>query len=332
MYPPDDPRGLDQALARRIPTSPTITKDLSGRRHRLGADLPEQLRRRTARLRRLDDILGGGETYDLYLAEYEATSAIVQNSSYDEATGRALLSVLAEQAQQAGWAAFDAGNHTEASRLYKESHERAVAAGDAPLAGNALAYLAYQSGRDDRRAAVGLAVRSCQVAGTDAPSAVRALLFERLAWAYAIIGDVRETERALTTAETAVAEDSEEPQPDWAAWVDHNEISIMTGRCWAELRRPLRAVPVLERVLDNFDEVRARDKSLYLTWLADAYLAADEVEQAASVAGRVLDLSAGVASVRPRQRIKPVLRHLDPHRAIPRVRETLDQAKALGLG
>ncbi len=297
----------------------------------LGTDLPDHLRRRTARLRRLDDVLGGGETYDLYRAEYEATSAIVQSSSYDEVTGRALLSILAEQAQQAGWAAFDAGHHAEASRLYKESHERAIAAGDSPLAGNALAYLAYQAGETDRRAAVELAITSCQVAGSDAPSTVRALLCTRLAWAHANVGDAREVERALAAAEAALADVDEGPQPDWAAWVDSTEFSIMTGRCWAELRRPLRAVPVLEQVLGSFDEAHARDKSLYLSWLADAYLAADEIEQAASVAGRVLYLSAGVASVRPRQRIMPALRRLDLHRALPRVRETLDQAKALGF-
>ncbi|WP_198287111.1 helix-turn-helix transcriptional regulator [Frankia sp. QA3] len=326
---PEVDRGVSSLGTRRITRPLDFIKPPSG--SHLGADLPDHLRRRTARLRRLDDILGGGETYDLYRAEYEATSAIVQSSGYDEATGRALLSILAEQAQQAGWAAFDAGNQAEASRLYKESHERAVAAGDSPLAGNALAYLAYQTGETDRRAAVKLAIKSCQVAGPDAPSTVRALLRTRLAWAHANVGNAREVERALTAAEAALAEDDERPQPDWAAWVDHNEVSIMTGRCWAELRRPLRAVPVLERVLGSFDEAHARDKSLYLSWLADAYLTADEIEQAASVAGRVLDLSAGVASARPRQRIMPALRRLDLHRSLPRVRETLDQAKALGF-
>lgn len=102
----------------------------------------------------------------------------------------------------------------------------------------------------------------------------------------------------------------------------------MTGRCWTELRRPLRAVPVLEKALEAYDDRHARDKALYLSWLADSYLAAGEVEQAAAVTGRALDLSAGVASVRPRQRLEPVLQQLDGHRTLPVVAEVLDKALA----
>jgi hypothetical protein len=100
----------------------------------------------------------------------------------------------------------------------------------------------------------------------------------------------------------------------------------MTGRCWTELRRPLRAVPVLEDVLTRYDDTHARDKSLYLSWLAESYLAAGEVEQAATVVGRVLDLSAGVASVRPRRRLEPTLRRLSPHRDLMAVAEVLERA------
>lgn len=55
----------------------------------------------------------------------------------------------------------------------------------------------------------------------------------------------------------------------------------MTGRCWAGLGRPLRAVPLLEDVLEGFDDAHARDKALYSCWLADAYVTAGEPEEAA---------------------------------------------------
>jgi hypothetical protein len=69
-------------------------------------------------------------------------------------------------------------------------------------------------------------------------------------------------------------------------WVDEAEIDIMAGRCWTELRRPLRAVPVLEAVLAGFDDTCARDKAPYLTWLATSYVQAHEVEQAATTLRR----------------------------------------------
>ncbi|MGH3714625.1 MAG: hypothetical protein ACRDT4_14370 [Micromonosporaceae bacterium] len=88
---------------------------------RIGSRVPDQLRERAARLRRLDDVLGGGDTYRAYLAEYRATAALLKHGRYTEQTKRGLLSVLAEQAQQAGWAAFDAGWHANATNLYEES-------------------------------------------------------------------------------------------------------------------------------------------------------------------------------------------------------------------
>ncbi len=295
---------------------------------RIGRDVPDQLRQRTARMRRLDDILGGGDTHRVYLGEYQATKAVLREASYTEETGRALLSVLAEQAQQAGWAAFDAGNHADARGLYEDSHRAAAEAGDAALAGNALAFLAYLRINGDRLAGVETAEQSCRTAGADAPPGVRALLHERLAWAYAVAGRVSETERALHAAEAALNDGDGSPQPDWVAWVDRDELRIMTGRCWTELRRPLRAVPILDDVLTRYDDTHARDKSLYLSWLAESYMAAHEVEQAATITSRVLELSAGVASVRPRQRIEPTLRQLTVHRELPAVAEALERAGA----
>ena len=63
-----------------------------------------------------------------------------------------LPSVLAEQGQQAGWAAFDGGREADAPGLYEESHTAALEAGDNDLAGNALAFLAYQTVNGDRKA------------------------------------------------------------------------------------------------------------------------------------------------------------------------------------
>ncbi|MFD6338785.1 XRE family transcriptional regulator [Streptomyces sp. NPDC060131] len=294
---------------------------------RVGSKVPVQLRQRAARLRRLDDVLGGGDTFRVYLGEYQATKTMLRDGSYTEATGHALLSVLSEQAQQAGWAAFDAGKHADASSLYEDSRQAAVESGDASLAGNALAFLAYQRVDADHTAGTETAIQACHVAGPDAAPGVRALLNERLAWTYAISGNAGETERALDAAEAALSEGNKNPQPDWAAWVDRNELQVMTGRCWTELRRPLRAVPVLEDVLARYDNTHARDKSLYLSWLAGSYLAAGEVEQAAAVTGRALELSAGVASVRPRARLAPILRQLRDHYDVPAVADVLERAK-----
>ncbi|WP_030682917.1 helix-turn-helix domain-containing protein [Streptomyces sp. NRRL B-1347] len=324
---------VDEVLRRRFvqvaglaATMPTTLAQPSGR---IGRRTVASLRERTARLRRLDDVLGGGDTYRVYTAEYQATKALLRDTRYDEATGRALLSLLAEQAQQAGWAAFDGGCEADAVSLYEASRTAALDAGDTALSGNALAFLAYQRLGGDRRAGAEIASRSTEAIGGDTPAGVRALLHERRAWACAVADMPTEAERSLAAASAALAEVHGQPQPDWAAWVDHTEVDIMTGRCWAELRRPLRAVPVLEAALARYDDSHARDKALYSSWLAQAYLTAGEAEQSAAVVSRALALSDGVASVRPRKRLAPVLNDLSAarYRTLPAVADLLDQAR-----
>ncbi|MFH8660994.1 XRE family transcriptional regulator [Streptomyces afghaniensis] len=284
-----------------------------------------RMRRRAARLRRLDETLGGGDTYRVYLGEYQATKALLRDSVFTPESRRGTVSLLAEQAQQAGWAAFDGGQQTQAESLYEESQHAAREAGDADLLANAYAFLAYQAA--DRNMAVEMAATSCSTITPTTPSSVRALLHERMAWACAVAGQPHRVEEALDAARSALDErQNGEPERDWAAWVDETELDIMTGRCWTELRRPLRAVPVLTRALARYDDHHARDKALYLSWLADAYLAAGEVEEAAAVTNRALDLSIGVASVRPRQRLTPVLNQLRQHQGLGVVQDVLKRA------
>lgn len=295
---------------------------------KLGTDVPRQLRHRTARLRRLDDFMGGGDTYSMYLAELESTMALANEGAYTEETGRALRGVIAEQAQLAGWAAYDAGRFPEARGHYMTALAASHAAEDNALAANSLAFVAYLEWATGGGSGISFATAACETAGRDAPSAVRALLYDRLAWQHATSGNAREADRALNIAEEAIRDEPHRLEPDWAYWVDLDEISIMTGRCWAELHRPLRAIPALERALTRYDDIRARDKALYLSWLASAYLDAGEVAHAAAITTRVLDLSEGLASTRPAGRARMMLQRLQPHRSLEPVGQLLERAEA----
>ncbi|MEV7085590.1 helix-turn-helix transcriptional regulator [Streptomyces sp. NPDC093085] len=287
----------------------------------------DRLHERTARLRRLDDTLGGGDTFRVYLGEMQRTKALLRTGSFSDGSRLRLTSLLAEQAQQAGWAAFDSGRGRDAASLYQESRAYAREAQASDLHSNSLAFLAYGMLTKDRRAAVAFAQESCATATERTPSSVRALLYERLAWACAVDQQPIGTDQALHAARKALDEAPDgELQPHWSAWADHQELDIMTGRCWTELQRPLRSVPVLSAALAAFPDEHARDKALYLSWLAEAYLTAGEVEEAAVTTGRALELVTGVASIRPRQRIDVVLARLRPYGEVAEVREVLELA------
>ena len=293
-------------------------------RWRAGPELVQQLRERNARLRRLDDYLGGADTYLTYMNELQATMTLLRNITATELVRRDLLAVVAEQAQQAGWAAFDAGWLPDARRLFETSVQAARDAGDAALAANGVCYIAYQETNTGRGGA-GTAEAACGMAGRNAAPTLRVLLLGRLAWAHALVGHPDATDRALAMAEEALSRD-DGSGPDWTYWVNRAEVEIMAGRCWTALHRPLRAVPILEDTLATYDGTHAREKALYSTWLAEAYLDAREPEQAAMIAGQALEAASGVASARPRERAAMLMRRLEPYRRLPAVASVLDRA------
>lgn len=291
---------------------------------RIGIDAVQELRARAARMRKLDDQLGGGDTYRLYATELAETIRLINECSYTGPVGQKLLSILAQQSQQTGWAAFDNGDHATARRLYESSREAARLAGDSALEGNALSLLSYQM-IDMQQSGVDAATQSCEEAGQVGSPTVRALMWERQAFAYAHAGDRLKTERALAAAERALAGKGREPDPDWAVWADELEFQLISGRCWAELGQPETAAPLLESVLQKVPRVQIRNIAVYSTWLAGTYLDAGQVEQAAGVLHAALDSAADIASVRPARRVALVARRLDAYRSIPTVADLLDR-------
>jgi hypothetical protein len=130
--------------------------------------------------------------------------------------------------------------------------------------------------------------------------------------------------RALGEARTALEQHDGEDEPAYLYWVDASELQIMEARAYTELRRPLRAVPLLTDVLDRYDATHARELALYLSWLAVALADANEPEEAARAAWRMFDLSKDVASDRTARRHRVVLDRLAPYREIPQVREAIE--------
>jgi hypothetical protein len=295
----------------------------------VGADMPALLRQRLARLRRLDNYLGGSETYRLYADELEATKTLAREAACSQATRQVLLAIISEQAQQAGWAAFDAGWQATATAHYTDSRHAAREAGDRPLEANAFALLAYQA-LTTRKPALTLAQASCDAIGTAAPQRAIALLHERRAWTLASTSaQASDVSRALATAADALARDDETTAPDWAAWADETELAIITGRCHTALGQPKKAIPVLRTALATFDDAQARDKALYLTWLAEAHHDVGEADEAAAIASQSLTLSAGVGSVRPAQRLRVLVRRLTERSDSPQVSALREQAASL---
>ncbi|MFB8235487.1 transcriptional regulator [Kitasatospora purpeofusca] len=324
---PDTVRQLAHAWL--ICEPPQVLHQRAGRC--IGDSLVTEVRARTNTLRRMDDYLGGLDLIAQVMGELRATVQLLSEASYTEQTGRRLLELAAEQAQLAGWVAGDAGLHQQAQRAYVAGVHAAEAAGDRSLGGlnlGGLGYLLAATGHPEH----GLILTRSAAVGT-APHAgarERAMIWDRAAWAAALAG--REREAAAALGRVQDAHDAHQPhaeeEPDWLYWVSRDESLVMQGQVWTELRRPLRAVPILQAVIATYDHEHARETALYRSWLAAALLDASEVEEAASETLRVIDLSTGLTSDRVAQRITMLAERLVPYEHVPAAREVLDRVRA----
>lgn len=319
------PRSPAEALAYFLPDHVDLGPLASSTGRRVGASTAAALADRAHGLRLADDVIAGGDLLVPALRELDGAVRLYRKTTHCEETGRSLLSSIGEIAQIAGWIASDAGEHDQAARAYRLGVSAAREAGNLSLVGNLAGSLAYQlsnTGHEDD--GLSLAEAALEEAGTDAPAKARALFLDRVAWARTKAGDVQPAMRALAEAHEAMTDDDSQDPPDWAYWVSPEELDVMDARVYTELRKPLRAVPLLQEVLSRYDSTHTRELALYFSWLAVALVDANEPEEAATAARRMLDLSADFASDRTARRGRIVLTKLEPYRDIPEVREVLD--------
>lgn len=302
----------------------------SAKGRRLGRTDVKHFRQRVADLRRLDDYTGGSSVFPLAADEINKLSALAAESTYSEPVGRALLSTLGELFQFASWTAFDAGRVPQARQLAVTAAKAANQAGDRTLAATALSELSYLTASSAKpKEGVAMARASLANAPADVLPVVRVVLADRLAWACARVGDESGVDRALGLSESAHEQRDTEAmeEPDTVYWINRDESQIMAGRCWAELRRPRKAVPILEGLTAPYDDTHAREVALYSCWLAGSYLDAGDVDKAVHSAQHAVMLSRSTASRRTDAQVDTMLKGFEPHQGDASVRELLASAR-----
>ncbi|WP_323138627.1 MULTISPECIES: helix-turn-helix transcriptional regulator [unclassified Streptomyces] len=305
---------------------PQVAHQRAGRR--IGAELLDDLDQRTVRLRRLDDFAGVTVLLPAVMKELRDTVKLAREASYTEENGRRLLALLSEQAQLAGWVTCDTGRVDQGVSLYLAGVKAAHAAGDRTLAALNLGCAGYAYANHGR-ASEGLLMARSALAGCEGSASPleRTLLLDKVAWTAAMAGQAREAERAVgrsTASHDQVDDDAE--RPDWLYWCSRDESDVMAGRVFTETHRPLRAVPLLTAALERYDTTHVREVALYSSWLAQAYVDANEIDEAAAVASRVYDLATASDSPRAVRRLDTILDALAPHRDTPAVRDLLERA------
>ena len=280
---------------------------------------------RVVQLRRADDFITGAASRELVRNELAATLRLLSDGALTDVQARRVLTAIGEIAQLGAWVAADGGLLDEAARYVRGGILASRAAGNASLAANIISTFSYQvANTENPNEALVLARTAYQGARHDATPVTQALLLERIAWAAAKSGDVRDCERALGMVEESYSRGPRSNDPDWVYWLNREEIDVMAGRCYTELRQPGRAVSLLTDAISRYDPAHVRENSLYLSWLAEDYVQLDEIEQAATLATDMAALAARTNSARTDSRLHYIARQLGPFRGTPSVADFFD--------
>jgi hypothetical protein len=164
-----------------------------------------------------------------------------------------------------------------------------------------------------------------------ATAITKALLLDRVAWADAKSGDLVSCERALGQVEENFDQAKPEDDPDWVCWLNREEVDVMAGRCYTELKQPARAESLLRSATSGYDNTLIRENSLYLSWLAEDCIVLNEIERAAEIAILVLELGSRANSARTDERLHHLARLLRRYKDVQAAADFLEQYKDLSL-
>ncbi len=184
-----------------------------------------------AALRRLDDCCGGGALSLRYVtAELRSVIDLVECGHYDVATGKALLTVVADLAQLLGWLNFDSGRLGAAERYLLLSLGFCRALGAVDRAANAIGMLSYVSAFAGHGPQ---AVRLAEAGAAECAKAdpvLRARLLGREATAAAADGDLRTfRQRSEQAAETLARYAASDP-PEYLYYLNPEQLAAETGQ------------------------------------------------------------------------------------------------------
>ena len=275
----------------------------------------------TAKLRRMDDQMGGGALIDLVQAQISFVARLLREGRYTDSLGRRLHGTLGELLRLGGWVSYDDGNLAQAQRFWISSLHAAHTAGDTALGANVLGFMsepAWNLGRPDDA----VKLTATALAGYKGKSPhVSAILHMRAALPFAVRGDARDCKRAIDTAYSAFRNSPPESgEPDWSYWMDEGSLNEQIGICLMSLGDYQSACSHLEESLRVEQHGQVREGVVRQTYLATTYVRQGEPERACDIGMRAIDVLSLRSSPRLTTRLHQLSQELEPYQ-----RETIIQ-------
>ncbi|MEV0939600.1 helix-turn-helix transcriptional regulator [Micromonospora wenchangensis] len=241
-----------------------------------------------------------------------------------------LLSTEARWSEFGGWLSDDLGDRAAGDRWLDRASGMAQEADDREFSSYVLARRAQRmvgTGDDDR--IVGLARAASR--HPDVPPLVHAFAAVQEAHGSTLDNDTAGFQTAMELAHTLVATDSAtDDEHALGSFCTPPYLAAQEGEGWLRLNQPHRAITSFTTAVNHWPDRYRRERGMYLSRTAHAYLAAAEPEQAATTADEALTLATTTGSARVHRDILALARQLKPFSQHPQVRELLDRVAVTG--
>ncbi|MFB7630439.1 XRE family transcriptional regulator [Streptomyces sp. NPDC056149] len=297
---------------------------------KVSTKLLSSLQGTTDELRITDASAGSGTLAELGRTHINFLKLIIERSSYDSATGRALAAIVADTTTQTGWFYFDAGKEDLAQACFIAALRAAKASGDIRLGAGALSYSAihaYSTGSPKDAVMAARAARE-KVKGINAP-ALEAMLLTRQARGHSKLGERQQAYQALGEAAELCAKGRSEHDPHWLYWINAGEIHGQAGSCYLDLDDPQRAAASLSRAQDALNPADLRTRGLVLSRTATAHIRDGDAEAGVAAAHAAMDLAQRLDSARLGSHLHSVVDELQPLRHTSYARDLIERANTM---
>ncbi|WP_307821852.1 hypothetical protein [Streptomyces coffeae] len=293
------------AAAALVPTRPG---------QRVGAAEVAELRARLDGLYQTDHTAGSVPALTQARRIEDELTGALGSASYTSRVGRELQTMLAELRGHRAWYGYDGGRIHQGRAACMEALAAAQLVDNPLLQVSVLETLVLLAIKAERAWEAASAVENAYRLATHAGAGhtVHLVISLRDANVATHTGDLSGARRALSRAVSHQGRaDTDAEVPKWAQFVGPFEVDYATADMYVRAEQPKRAVPFLRAAVRGIGGDLARNSASYRVKLADALLAAQEVDEACTEMSAVLDSCGGISSPRLLGKIREFQRAAD---------------------
>jgi hypothetical protein len=299
----------------------------------IGYQEVEQIEHAAQVFRAWDNQFGGGLRRKAEVGQLAEVADELRDFSHPPELTRRLHGVMAQLACIAATMSWDSDQGAAAQRYYLVALRAAAAAGDRAFAANVLAGMARQQFYLGHVAEGLELVRVAQdrVDGHATP-AIRAMLYTREAWAYALQGRLAAFRRVTSRAEDCLRDMQPSSEPYWITYFNEAELSGVTGGRLLEVahRSPSHAEEAatwLRRAVGLRRAEALRSAALDQIGFAEIRLVQGELDEAARLGHDALDTVAQTQSSRVRVKLAELYRYAETRDSAPPMAELCERIR-----